>query len=299
MNYPRISIVIPVFNRITFTVQCIESLKNIVYPNFEIIIVDHGSTDGTSEVIKKNYPCVVLVQGDENMWWSKATNMGIRRAISNHSDYVLFLNNDDEVDAFILHNLVNCSRDYPEAIIGCKVCDFNQPNMLIFTGGECDWKNKGLLSYGHGEVDAGQYDIRKEIKWIPGAGTFVKVDLFQKIGFIDDESFPHYAADIDFTLRAYETGYKIIFEPTAVLYKKMGKNSTSTHLKENIFITLISPLFSVRSPINLSLQLKFLWRHCPKKYMLKMFFYKYYNYYKGFLNLEAFLRYLNSKHIHG
>lgn len=289
---PKIGIIIPVFNRIKLTTACLESLKNVLYPNVEIIIVDDGSTDGTSEIIKNDYPYVVIVKGDGNLWWAKATNMGIEKAILNNCHYVLFLNNDDEVDELILNNLMECARDNPESIIGCKVRDFDQPDKLIFAGGDCDWKNKGLLTYGYGEIDTGQYDLRKEIKWIPGAGTFVRADLFGEIGFIDDRIFPHYAADIDFTLRAYEAGYKIIFEPKAILYKKMGDNGSSATPKYSLFKKFVLPLFSIRSSVNLPLQARFLWRHCPKRLIPRMLIHKYFTYYKGFLSLGSAMRYL-------
>src|SRR3990172_890828 len=125
MNYPKIAIVIPVFNRIKYTVECLASLKNISYPNFEIIIVDDGSTDGTSEVIKKNYPQAVLVKGDGNLWWSKSSNIGIMKAIEDSCEYVLFLNNDDEVEKDILNHLTRCALDNPNTIVASKVLDYH------------------------------------------------------------------------------------------------------------------------------------------------------------------------------
>lgn len=292
IEYPKIGIVIPVFNRLTCTIACLESLKKVKYPNVEIIIIDDGSTDGTYEVISKAHPYVVLLKGDGNLWWSEATNMGVRRAMVDNCEYVLFLNNDDEVEDSILYHLALCAKDNPKSIIGCKVRNYDRPNMLVFAGGDCDWERKGLFTYGYGEKDEGQHDTRRDIKWIPGAGTFVKVDVFLDIGLIDDRAFPHYAADIDFTLRAYESGYRIIFEPNAVLYKKMGVNRLSSNRNYSILQTLIMPLFIRRSSINLCLQAKFLWRHCPKKYVLKIFILKYYNYYKGIIKMDNILRYL-------
>ena len=295
MDYPKIAIVIPVFNRINHTVQCLESLKNVRYPNLEIIIIDDGSTDRTSEVIKKYFPYVVLVEGDGNLWWAKATNLGIKKAVSNKAQYILFLNNDDEVDNNIVLNLLQCAKDNPDSIIGCKVRHFEQPNKIIFAGGFCDWENRGLFRHGDGEIDLGQHDMRKEIEWIPGAGTFVNVDVFEKIGLIDDGSFPQYRGDIDFTLRAHKAGYRVIFEPTAVLYKKMEPNTSSCAKRPEIFRKLIMPLFSRRSPMNLKTESIFVWKHCPKKYMIRRFFWTYYSYYKGFFSLNVIKRHYLSK----
>lgn len=295
MDFPKIGIVIPVFNRVNYTIQCLESLKDVIYSNFEIIIIDDGSIDGTSKIIRKNFPNVILLQGDGNLWWSKATNVGIKKAITDSCQFVLFLNNDDVVDKCILQNLMICARDNPGAIIGCKVLDFDQPNKLIFAGGDCDWEKKGLFRYGDGEVDIGQYNTRKEIKWIPGAGTFVNVELFKKIGFLNDRYFPQNRADIDFTLRAHEAGYKIIFEPQAVLFKRNKVTDPSAEKKHGILEKIIRPLFSKRSYMNLKVEAIFIYKHCPGKYMVRRFFSIYYLYYKGFFRLDTVMSYLGIK----
>src|ERR1044071_9943972 len=96
---PAIYIIIPVHNRLEATRRCLESLRNQMFTRFQILLVDDGSTDGTSEFVKENYPDVMLLTGDGNLWWTGAINLGIRYALLRGSanDAVLVINNDVEV----------------------------------------------------------------------------------------------------------------------------------------------------------------------------------------------------------
>jgi GT2 family glycosyltransferase len=81
-----IYIVIPVFNRWQFTQPCLQSLREQTYRNFKVIVVDHGSTDGTSEYINKEFPEALVLLGNESMWWTAATNLGVKYAIEHKVD---------------------------------------------------------------------------------------------------------------------------------------------------------------------------------------------------------------------
>lgn len=280
---PKIAIIIPVFNRIGYTIQCLESLKKIKYPHYSIIIIDDGSTDMTWETITEIYPYVIMIKGDGNLWWSKATNIGVMKATEYGFDYVLFLNNDDEVDKDILTHLSCCAQENSNSIVAAKVRDYYLPDNIVFAGGYVDWKNRGIYRIGEGEIDKGQYDQRRDIEWIPGAGTFVNIRFFKKIGFIDDNTFPQYGADIDFTLRAKKAGYRIILEPKAVIWKKLEATGIFSPQNKMPFRMLYDALVSTRSPMNIKLQVTFLWRHCPKKYFLKQLSSKYYSLYRGMI----------------
>ncbi len=87
-------IVIPVHNRKYLTNKCLNSLQRQTYKNFNIIVIDDGSTDGTSKMIQNDFPGVILLHGDGNLWWTGATNMGCRYAIENGAKYILTLNDD-------------------------------------------------------------------------------------------------------------------------------------------------------------------------------------------------------------
>lgn len=118
-------ICIPVFNRVDFTIQCLASLNHQNYKNFKIVICDHGSSDGTSERIKNEYPEIVLLSGDSSLWWTGAINVCVRYVFE-HADIddgLLTLNNDTELPSDYLQQLVNCSHQYPNSIITSVIHD--------------------------------------------------------------------------------------------------------------------------------------------------------------------------------
>ena len=87
-------IIIPVFNRKKFTEECLLSLRKQTNTNFKVIIVDDGSTDGTSEMIEKDFPEVILLKTKGDLFWTAATNLGIQHALDQQAKFIMTLNND-------------------------------------------------------------------------------------------------------------------------------------------------------------------------------------------------------------
>ena len=90
-------ILIPVHNRKKFTHQCLLSLYKQTNKNFIVIVIDDGSTDGTEKMLTSEFPNVELLKGDGNLWWTKATNLGVKYALSQNAKYILILNDDTEL----------------------------------------------------------------------------------------------------------------------------------------------------------------------------------------------------------
>jgi GT2 family glycosyltransferase len=255
-----IYIVIPVFNRWHFTEACLESLASQTYRDFKVVVVDHGSTDGTRENLKKCFPDVIVLYGDESMWWTAATNLAVEYALRAGADYVLTLNNDTKAEPDYLGNLFLASQQQPKSLIGSL--GINADTKRPIYGGELvKWyadSSVHLLS----KVDPSSRDI-KEVSYCPGRGLLIPKDVFYKIGFFDTRNFPHYLADYDFTLRAKKAGYGIFCAYGARLGIFEEQSGANTLLREKSWANFKQHLFGMKGAGNIPLFYKYAFRHCP------------------------------------
>ena len=263
-----IYIVIPVFNRWHFTKPCLESLLQQTYTDFKIIVVDHGSTDGTSEFIEKEYPSVVLLKGDESMWWSAATNLGVNKALElsqSVSDFVLTLNNDLTVKPDYLEHLLTVSHENKKSVIGSVLVNSKDPKQVVFAG--VSW-NKWNAKY-RSIIDLSQFHtIQKEHRsfnsdLLPGRGTLIPITAFKIVGLYDTENFPHYAGDEEFSNRCKKAGYSIIISTRALVYGEIDATGLKNIHVKRTFAYWKDLFTSQRSPVNLKVRWKWAKTHTP------------------------------------
>ncbi len=263
-DYPLVAILIPVHNNREDTGEFLKNFKSVTYPNYRVIVTDDGSTDGTEEMIRGEYPEVLLVKGDGNLWWSLATNMGIEKAIEIGAKYVLLAENDHRVSDDFLFALVDTAEKNPRSITFSKVCRHDDPKRIYCAGWEVNWLLGGLRRIGVGVLDKGQYDTQRDCK-AANVNMLINTVFFGDLGMFDHENLPQYWADVDFTYRAYKRGYRIIYEPKSVIWNKGGATA-----KPNLPQTA-SPLAAItyfathkRSPRNFHDAAIFYRRHCPR-----------------------------------
>jgi GT2 family glycosyltransferase len=131
--------VIPVHNRRPITRQCLLCLHQQTFSNLKIIVVDDGSTDGTSEMIRAEFPEVILLHGDGNLWWTGATNMGVRYAMSQccKEDYILIINDDVFVHPDYVVTLFNAAENSPGTLVQSVYADAD--NVILDGGTHINW----------------------------------------------------------------------------------------------------------------------------------------------------------------
>ena len=108
-------IVTPVFNRQNFTINYLNSLRNQIFQDFKIIIIDDGSTDATSEIIQDQFPEVILLKFPGELWWAEATNIGVKHAMSLGASYIMTMNDDTLMESCFLEKMMNIASDNPAA----------------------------------------------------------------------------------------------------------------------------------------------------------------------------------------
>lgn len=283
----KIAIVIPVFNGLEFTKAC---LKNFYNPDnsienneleYSVVIVDDGSTDGSGDWIKSNFPQVKILNGDGELWWSGGINLAVRYALDElQSDYILWWNNDIIADDNYFTKLSELLKNNDSnVILGSKIYLAQDGKTVWSVGGEYNPKNGFKDMIGRGQSDSGELSQIKECQWLPGMGTVTHKSVYEKIGYLDDDNFPQYHGDSDFTYRAFKAGFKILAYPEL----KIFNNTENSGLKHGeSFKRLRQSLFSIRSNFNIKKDLLFNKKHAESIFAYKVMFAKYFKYIGGF-----------------
>jgi GT2 family glycosyltransferase len=211
---PRVTVVVPNWNGERFLSACLGSLREQSHEDFETVLVDNGSTDGSVAFARHNFPEVRVLPLGENRGFSAAVNAGIR---ASHSGYVALLNNDTEVDPGWLEALVGAADSYAEAgSFSSKLVDFNDRRILDGVG---DVLRRSGLPYrlGHGEPDRGQYDEAAFVFGACAGAALYRRSMLDDIGLFDEDFFAN-CEDGDLSFRAQLAGYRCLYVPGSVVY---------------------------------------------------------------------------------
>jgi len=214
---PKISLIILNLNGKKFLNNCLKSVFATNYPDFEVILVDNGSTDGSPQLALRQFASpknLQVILNEKNLGFAGGNNQGATKA---KGDWLLFLNNDTQVEKEWLSSLMDeVLKDKKVAAAGCKQRSLIKKNYLDAIGGYLDrfgWSQK----IGYKEKDKGQYDKVCEIFYGQGSSLLVKADIFQKLGGFDKDYIIYYE-EVDFCWRIHLAGFKIIFVPRAIIY---------------------------------------------------------------------------------
>ena len=201
-----IYIIIPVFNRKNYTKKCLESLNHQTFKEFKTVIINDGSTDGTSEMLVNEFPEVIELKGDGNLFWSASTNLGVKYAFEHGASHILTLNNDTIAFENFMENMANWSKKEPKALLGAMAQNAKTKDP-VYIGETINWKNATYKSLP--QMNATEYTGLHEVSHFPGRGLLIPREVFETIGLYDEKSFPQYFADYDFTFKARRAGFKI------------------------------------------------------------------------------------------
>lgn len=287
----KLAILIPVFNNLDFTMQCLERLEKGIQRaenkliESTIIITDDGSTDGTGKWLAENKKDVVVLHGDGNLWWSGGINLAAHHAIDIiQTDYILWWNNDIEPDEDYFKNLFIRIQNNPDKnVIGSKIY-MKGVNKIWGFGGYFNQKNGEKGMYGNWQDDSSEYQSPRVVDWLPGMGSVFPQEVFSTIGFLDEKRFPQYHGDSDYTLRAKKAGYSITVYPDLVLFNDVT-NSGLRH--DNTFKVLRRSLTSIKSNYNIKKEWLFYKIHGESFRTYRGFFSKFNKYIGGFFKWKV------------
>ena len=264
---PKITIIVPCHNGWHFTSECIQSIYNSSYSNFNIVVINDGSTDETSSHLSKQFPKVIEIKGDGNLWWAKSMNLGFNWALIHNSDYVLILNNDVIIEKSTIKNLVDTALHYPNSIVGSFVYDLHNQKQIWSAGGMMKWPWPGEIQLSISEIDNIKYKSIWEVDWTPGMGTLVSTSMLEELNFYDSINMPQYLADVDLCLRAKKKGFSILINSECILYNNI-KNTGGVTVSIFSFNLVKDIFLSYRSPDYFKARILFILRHCPWQYVI-------------------------------
>ncbi len=215
---PRVSIAIPTWNGKHHLELCLPSLRKQTFQDFEVIIIDNGSTDGTVEWLQAEYPEMRVIALPRNIGVTAAFNIGVREC---RGDYLVLLNNDTEAEPNWLEELVRVADKYPTAGAVASKMKVWDDRTLIHTAGDFYTVSGRPGNRGVWQKDDGRFDREEWVFGACGGAALYRKALFAQIGEFD-ERLESYLEDIDLAWRAQLAGYGAVFAPKAIVYHKIS-----------------------------------------------------------------------------
>jgi GT2 family glycosyltransferase len=210
VSEPSVLVIIVTFNKKEYVVNLIESLRSIEYENYDIVLVDNASSDGTVEFLAANFPDLHVIRNSENTGGSGGFNTGLQFAFQQEGyDYLWLLDNDVEVSKDALSRLVAVLEAHPDvAVAGSQMCQLDNPGVTNEIGAYVDLHNGGLVLNRHltrrNNNSIGIFDV----DYVAAASMLVRADVARKAGLWED-FFIHFD-DVDWCLTIQKMGYRIV-----------------------------------------------------------------------------------------
>lgn len=229
---PGVSVIIPNLNGRQFIGDCLASLERQTFRDFEAILVDNGSTDGSVEYVKQAFPWVAaVISNSSNLGFAKACNQGI--AVS-RGDLVVLLNNDTEADAAWLQELVAAAdKNLDAGMFAAKTLFFDKRD-TIDTAGHLIYPDGLNRGRGRLEIDRGQYDDRTDVFFPSGAAAAYRKRMLDEIGVFDERHFA-YGDDTDIGIRGRLAGWRCVFVPGARVFHRYSM-TTGEYSPAKVFL---------------------------------------------------------------
>lgn len=226
------------WNSFEYTNQCLISLNNCIQ-NFEIIVVDNGSTDGSGEELKAQHPHITLIPSATNMGFAGGNNVGINYAIDHSFEYIMLLNNDTFVAPDFLDVLVNYMDEHPEVGIIQPKIYCHHDKSLIWDGGSY-FNPIFTLPYTPGALKKKRaaHNQLKKVDWVTGCAFFTRANILKKSGLLNEKFFIYFE-DVDLSFRIKKLGYQLIYHPKSVVYHIAGMSNKSKSKQKEGYVNPI------------------------------------------------------------
>ena len=258
-------VVIPVFNRRQYTRDCLLSLRQQTRTDFRVVVVDDGSTDGTAEMLAREFPEVEVVIGNGQLFWTAGVNAGIRRALALQATRVMTMNNDVLALPDFMAQMLAAAERHPTALLGPLELDV-RTGQPVYGGERLDWRTntrRDLLA----ELPPAERRGLHPVTYLPGRGLLVPLAVIETIGLFDERRLPHYLADFDYTSVARRHGFPVFCNYDARLSTYPEESGQEQTRRQRSLRGYYQHLFGIRGGGNLVNFTHFTFKNCPRPYL--------------------------------
>ncbi len=206
--------------------ETLDSLLKMTYPHVTLAVVDNGSTDGSLEMVREEYPGVLLIANGANLGVGEGYNVGLREGLKRGADWVFLLNNDIFAGPDMLSAMIEAGMSDPKiGILGPKTYFSAEPTTFWYAGGRVNFFTGVVSHRGIRELDRGQYDPTEDTGYVNGCAMLIRRSVIDAIGFMDHAFHPAYGEDADFSLRALRAGFRLVYVGEAKLWHRVSASS--------------------------------------------------------------------------
>lgn len=252
----------PVHNRRDHTLQVLGSLARADTAGLHVttVVVDDGSTDGTSDAVRREFPLTQIIAGDGTWHYTAGTNRGIEAALRQSPDYIVAMNDDSIVHDALLRRLVDCAAAHPRSIVGALLLRWNEPHRVFQVGQTWDtWYGGWRVPQQDDAWSVPQTPF--DVETLAGNCVLYPVQAIREVGLMDERRY-YCFADLPYTVAMRRAGWRLLVDPTARVWCQ--PNATPPRLR-SLSTAAVLRMFLVdgRHPLNLKRHFVTLWDTAP------------------------------------
>lgn len=227
------------------TLELLQSLQHLTYPNWECVVVNNGNPDPKLSSAIQNFANIKYIEAGANLGFAGGNNVGLQECLG---EYVYFINNDTEVEPGLLEPMLKCFEDHENVgMVSSKLIFYGTDNTIQYAGAtELNAYTLRNTSIGYWEKDKGQYDDVRPTAFIHGASMMVPAKVIEEVGQMYEDYFLYYE-EYDWCQRIKKAGYRIYYCGLAKVYHKESVTTGANSPLKTYYLTRNRLLFARRN----------------------------------------------------
>jgi hypothetical protein len=244
MSSPAVCIAITVWNQVDFTMRCLASVSALDYPEFDVLLVNNGSTDDTVARVRQQFPQVTIIDLPQNYGPTVGFNTGLRHGLEQGYPFVFLLNNDTTLAPDCLRRLIAAfDAGADVGMVMPKIFYAADPQRIWSVGGRRNRLTLEVSRPGQDALDGPRWQEAGDLDDVPGCAVVYRRELLADVGLLDEAYYLYYE-DTDFALRVRRAGWRIRLAPDAHLWHAVSASSGGSHApRERYWMARSSVLF--------------------------------------------------------